>query len=209
MFATTAFSAEDHRTVGRFINFSRKSCLALNASYEPLAMMPLKRAIRLVTEGRAEVVEVDDTRIIRSVNAEVPCPAVIRLVKYVHVPRKFRKAVSNVFLFSRDRHRCAYCGRHESELRPREFLTRDHIIPQSRFANREDANTWQNCVTACVTCNIKKADRTPEEAGMTLLTTPTEPHFVLLVWSVRRLTPLQRKYIAQFYGEDVVQALDE
>ncbi|HVH12569.1 MAG TPA: HNH endonuclease [Longimicrobium sp.] len=70
-----------------------------------------------------------------------------------------------------------------------------------------DANTWDNCVTACSTCNNRKADRTPAEAGLTLRVTPAEPHFVHLEWSVRRLTPLQRKYVVQFFGADVADAL--
>lgn len=208
MFAATA-STVDNRIFRGYVNVNRRSCLALNASYEPLTMLSLKRAIRLVNEGRAEVIEVDDTRIVRSVSAAMPCPVVIRLVRYVHVPRRFRTRVSNIILFSRDHETCQYCGRHRRELRTREFLTRDHVIPQSRFENRDDANTWTNCVTACSTCNHRKADRTPEEADMKLLSSPTEPHFVRLVWALRTLTPLQRRYVTQFYGEDVVRVLEQ
>ena len=186
---------------------SRRGCLALNASYEPLVMLPVHRAVRLVLEGRAEIVETHGTRTLRSEGREVPFPAVIRLTRYVYVPRRMRRGVTNTILFARDGYTCAYCGRHRDALRGREFLTRDHVVPQSRFARRAQANTWDNCVTACSACNNRKADRTPREAGLTLRVAPTEPHFVVLEWSVRRLTPLQRKYVTQFFGADVADAL--
>lgn len=184
-----------------------RGCLALNASYEPLVMLPVQRAVRLVLEGRAELVEAHGTRVIRSAGREMPFPAVIRLVRYVYVPRRMRRGVTNTILFARDGYTCAYCGRHRDALRSREHLTRDHVTPQCRFTRRGDANTWDNCVTACSSCNNRKADRTPQEAGMTLRTVPAEPHFVHLEWSVRRLTDLQRKYIVQFFGQDVADAL--
>ena len=118
-----------------------------------------------------------------------------------------RRGVTNTILFARDEYTCAYCGRRRDQLRGREFLTRDHVLPQSRFARRADANTWENCVTACSACNNRKADRTPREAGMELRVVPAEPHFVHLEWSVRRLTPLQRKYVVQFFGKDVADSL--
>ncbi|HEY0018293.1 MAG TPA: HNH endonuclease [Longimicrobium sp.] len=186
---------------------TRRGCLTLNASYEPLVMLPVQRAVRLVMDGRAELVEAHGTRVVRSAGREVPLPAVIRLVRFVYVPRRMRRGVTNTILFARDGYACAYCGRPRDALRSREFLTRDHVLPQSRFARRAEANTWDNCVTACSTCNHRKADRTPQEAGMALRLVPAEPHFVHLEWSVRRLTALQRKYVAQFFGTDVADAL--
>jgi 5-methylcytosine-specific restriction endonuclease McrA len=186
---------------------TRRGCLTLNASYEPLVMLPVQRAVRLVMDGRAELVEAHGTRVVRSAGREMPLPAVIRLVRFVYVPRRMRRGVTNTILFARDGYACAYCGRPRDALRSREFLTRDHVLPQSRFVRRAEANTWDNCVTACSTCNHRKADRTPQEAGMALRVTPAEPHFVHLEWSVRRLTALQRKYVAQFFGTDVADAL--
>jgi 5-methylcytosine-specific restriction endonuclease McrA len=182
-----------------------QSCLALNASYEPLTMTPLHRAIRLVLDGKAEIVEAEDVRPVCSEHVVMPRPVVIRLTKFVHVPRRFRRQVTNTILFARDDRSCCYCGRHESELRPREFLTRDHVLPLSRGGT----NDWTNCVTACAACNTRKANRTPFEAHMPLRVTPTEPHLVHLVWSVRRLTPLQRKYVAEFFGDATVSMLEE
>jgi 5-methylcytosine-specific restriction endonuclease McrA len=178
-------------------------CLALNASFEPLTILSVRRALRLVIDQKAEILEVDERRWFRSEHREMPCPVVIRLVRYVHVPRKFRRQVTNTFLFARDGYRCQYCGRHRSELRGRDFLTRDHIVPVSRGG----ANDWGNVVAACSPCNNRKGNRLPKEVGMKLLTTPKEPNHVELVWAVRRITAVQAKYISMFYGEDVLRAL--
>jgi 5-methylcytosine-specific restriction endonuclease McrA len=179
-------------------------CLALNASFEPLTMVPLKRALRLVIDGKAEIVESDRGKAVRSERLAVPRPVVIRLRKFVHVPRRFRRQVTNTFLFARDGYRCQYCGRASYELRPRESLTRDHVIPISRGG----LNVWTNVVTACSPCNTRKADHLLVEIGMQLAHPPTEPHFVHLSWAVRRLTPTQARYIKLFYGGDVVRQLE-
>ena len=178
-------------------------CLALNASYEPLTMLPLRRALRLVLDQKAEILEADESRRFRSASQELPCPVVIRLVRFVHVPRRFRRQVTNTFLFARDHYRCQYCGRHRSRLRGREFLTRDHVLPISRGG----LNTWDNVVAACSPCNNRKGNRTPDEASLPLLTVPHEPNYVELVWAVRRVTPIQAKWIRMFYGEEVLRAL--
>ena len=107
-------------------------CLALNASFEPLTMVPVRRALRLVIEGKAEIVEAEGRDVVRSERLVLPRPAIIRLVKFVHVPRRFRRQVTNTFLFARDGYRCQYCHRSQLELRPRECLTRDHLVPLSR-----------------------------------------------------------------------------
>lgn len=178
-------------------------CLALNASFEPLTILPIKRALRLVIDRKAEILEVDENRMFRSERREIACPCVIRLVRYVHVPRKFRRQVTNTFLFARDRYQCQYCGRHRSELRGREFLTRDHVVPLSKGGE----NKWLNVVTACSPCNNRKGSHLPLEVGMHPLHLPHEPNYVELVWAVRRITPVQAKYIRLFYGEDVLRAL--
>ena len=180
-------------------------CLALNASFEPLTMVPLRRPLRLVSDGKAEIVEADSDRVVRSERLTFPRPAVIRLTKFIHVPRRFRRQVTNTFLFARDRYRCQYCGRLSAELKPRESLTRDHLIPISRGGT----NDWGNVVTACSPCNTRKGNRLPDEIGMHPLTAPIEPHFVHLSWAVRRLTPSQAHYIRLFYGQDMLHQLED
>jgi 5-methylcytosine-specific restriction endonuclease McrA len=178
-------------------------CLALNASFEPLTMVPVRRALRLLIDGKAEIVEAESGRVVRSERMTLPRPAVIRLTRFIHVPRKFRRQVTNTFLFARDGYTCQYCGRHQMALKPRESLTRDHVIPLSRGG----LNDWTNVVTACAPCNTKKANRLPHEIGMHPLHPPVEPHFVHLGWAVRRLTPAQAKYIELFYGRDTLNDL--
>lgn len=180
-------------------------CLALNASYEPLTMVPMKRALRLVIDGKAEIVEADGGRLVRSERLAIPRPMVIRLTRFIHVPRRFRRQVTNTFLFARDGYRCQFCGRSSAELRPRESLTRDHLVPLSRGGT----NDWTNVVTACSPCNTRKGNRLPGEIGMHPLTHPVEPHFVHLSWAVRRLTPIQAKYIKVFYGASVLHQLED
>ena len=179
-------------------------CLALNASYEPLTMVPLRRALRLLIDGKAEIVEADSDRVVRSELLTMPRPAVIRLTKFIHVPRRFRRQVTNTFLFARDHYRCQYCGRHVLELKPREALTRDHLLPLSRGGTNE----WSNVVTACSPCNTRKGNHLPSEIGMHPLTHPVEPHFVHLSWAVRKLTPVQSRYIKTFYGSEILHQLE-
>jgi 5-methylcytosine-specific restriction endonuclease McrA len=166
-------------------------CLALNASFEPLTMVPVRRALRLVIEGKAEIVESDADEHVRSERL------------FVHVPRRFRRQVTNTFLFARDGYRCQYCHRSQLELRHRECLTRDHLIPLSRGGDNE----WTNVVTACSSCNTRKGNHLPEECGMHPMHQAREPHFVHLSWAVRRLTVAQAKYIKLFYGDEALRAL--
>ena len=168
-------------------------------------MVPLRRALRLVIDGKAEIVEADAERLVRSERMAVPRPMVIRLTKFIHVPRRFRRQVTNTFLFARDQYRCQYCGRASLELKVRESLTRDHVVPLSRGGS----NLWTNVVTACSSCNTRKANHLPAEIGMHLLHNPVEPHFVHLSWAVRRLTPIQARYIKVFYGSETLHQLEE
>src|SRR5256886_8915640 len=101
-------------------------CLALNASFEPLTMVPVRRALRLVIDRKAEIVEAEGP-VVKSERLAIPRPAVIRLVKVVHVPRPFRRPGTNTFLFARDNYRCPFCGRSQQELGHREWLTRGHL----------------------------------------------------------------------------------
>ncbi len=165
-------------------------------------MVPVRRALRLVIEGKAEIVEAEQD-LVRSARLVLPKPAVIRLVRFIHVPRRFRRQVTNTFLFARDDYRCQYCHRTQAELRHRECLTRDHLVPLSRGGN----NDWTNVVTACSACNTRKGNHLPEECGMVPLHPPHEPHFVHLAWAVRRLTQIQARYIRMFYGKEALQAL--
>ncbi len=179
-------------------------CLALNASFEPLTMVPVRRALRLVIDGKAEIVETDPARVVRSASLSMPRPAVIRLTKFVHVPRRFRRQVTNTFLFARDHYRCQYCGRAAVELKPREALTRDHLIPMSRGGTNE----WTNVITACSTLQHAQGEPLPARdrhapalaAGRAALRAPELG---------RAPTHAdQAKYIRVFYGTETLQHVE-
>lgn len=109
--------------------------------------------------------------------------------KYFDVAKYGHVAVSNRRIFSRDRYRCAFCGVKFTNLN---LLSRDHIVPQSKGG----PNTWNNVVTSCYKCNSKKADRTPEQAGMKLLYEPYVPnHWETLLLENKSPTKCQYDYL--------------
>ena len=144
--------------------------LVLNASYEPLNVCSLRRAHVLVFKGKAEVVEELD-RPLRSATDTYQWPHVIRLVHYVRVPRMVQRKISRRALFARDGWRCVYCGTTNGR------LTLDHVVPRSKGGE----SIWENVVTACAPCNLRKGDRSLEQLGMELKTTPRAPQPVLFI----------------------------
>ena len=88
----------------------------------------------------------------------------IRLRQYVRVP--FRQLpLTRRNLFQRDNHTCQYCGSRDNQ------LSIDHVIPRSRGGG----DTWENVTTACLSCNVRKGNRTPKEASMPLGHVPRRP----------------------------------
>ncbi|HWQ14403.1 MAG TPA: HNH endonuclease [Roseiflexaceae bacterium] len=143
--------------------------LVLNASYEPLQLISIRRAIVLLLQDKAELVEAAEQRL-RARGLSLEVPVVIRLVRYIKIPRRLRLPCSRRGVLARDRETCQYCG-----VQPgRAQLTVDHILPRSRGG----LTTWENVVAACRDCNHRKGGRTPEEANMTLQTVPRQPQFV-------------------------------
>ena len=144
--------------------------LVLNASYEPLNVCSVRRAHVLVYKGKAEVVERLDQPL-RSAASAFTWPHVIRLVTYVRVPRAVQRKISRRALFARDGWRCVYCGTANGR------LTLDHVIPRSKGGE----SIWENVVTACAPCNLRKGDRSLEQAGMQLRTSPRAPTPTLFI----------------------------
>ena len=144
--------------------------LVLNASYEPLNVCTVRRAHVLVFKGKAEVVE-ELGRPLRSAAAEFVWPHVIRLLQYVRVPKSVQRKISRRALFARDSWRCQYCGADGGR------LTLDHVVPRSRGGE----SVWENVVTSCAPCNLRKGNRTLEEAGMRLAKIPRAPAPALFV----------------------------
>ncbi|MCI4064524.1 HNH endonuclease [Micromonospora sp. R77] len=135
--------------------------LVLNADLGPLHRVPIKHAIRMLMRQVAEIHEAEPDRHL----GIFPMPRVLRLVRYVVTRWRYTHgpAWSKGGVLRRDGHRCGYC------LGP--ATTVDHILPRSRGGR----NTYQNTISACYSCNQRKADRTPAEAGMELLLQPTVP----------------------------------
>ncbi|MCH7736452.1 MAG: HNH endonuclease [Chloroflexi bacterium] len=141
----------------------RAPVLVLNLNYVPVNVCTVRRAIVLVTKGKAEQLE-NHLGQLHTVSRVVDAPSVIRLaymVKRPFLPRKLSK--KEVFL--RDKFTCQYCGKKAHD------LTLDHVIPRRQHG----AHTWENVVTACNRCNLRKAGRTPAEAKMRLGKTPRAP----------------------------------
>jgi 5-methylcytosine-specific restriction endonuclease McrA len=142
--------------------------LLLNASHEPLCVVPMRRAVVLVLKEKAEIVARNGAEL-HSEWVTLPVPSVIRLNHYVRVPYRNRVPLSRRAVFARDGHKCQYCNRAAENI--------DHVMPRSRGG----PHAWDNVVASCRACNARKEDRLPAEAGLTLKHPPREPHADLWV----------------------------
>jgi len=136
--------------------------LVLNATYEPLCVVPVRRAVVLVLKDKAEVLHAGD-RDLHSERTVMPVPSVIRLTYFVKVPYRTRAALNRRAVFARDDNRCQYCGTTAENI--------DHVVPRSRGGE----HVWENVVAACRPCNSRKEDRSVHEAGLVLRRRPAAP----------------------------------
>ncbi len=162
--------------------------LLLNATFEPLKVIHWKRAIRLLTLGKVEVLE-EYEREIRSVSFAIKLPAVLRLFRFVRYRKKEVK-FSRVNIYARDGFKCQYCGKKfESQ-----DLTFDHIVPKRHGGKTE----WTNIVTSCYKCNRKKGGRTLKAAGFRLVKKPVKPDwvpFIMITIGARSVPQSWRDYL--------------
>lgn len=168
--------------------------LLLNASYEALGTVDVPRAVRLIWKRTAEMVEKDGVRVLRSQHFVFEVPSVIRLVEYVDV-RKRRNASGKqrLRILMRDKMRCQYCG-----VRGTQFdLTLDHIQPRSRGGH----SGVENLCAACKSCNQRKGDRTPDEARMPLLATPSALRYGLDKAALRHYAESRPEWRAYLFLE--------
>lgn len=152
--------------------------LVLNAdfrplSYYPLSVLPWQEAVKAVFLDRVNILSEYD-KIVRSPGFSMRLPSVVSLKKYIAPARRPAFTRFNVFL--RDGFRCQYCG-------SREDLTFDHVMPRSRGG----VTSWDNVVTACSPCNLKKGGLLPREANMHPMKTPRMP-------TVHELQELGRRF---------------
>jgi 5-methylcytosine-specific restriction endonuclease McrA len=146
-----------------------KAVLVLNQNYLPMNICSARRALVLMLQGKAEMVE-NGTGEVHTVNAIFPLPSVIRLMYLIKLPRIQRK-LTRFEVFNRDRFTCQYCGRETRE------LTLDHVVPRSRGGQ----HSWENLVSACIPCNHRKGERVLAEAKLKLSRQPHAPPPFFLV----------------------------
>ena len=143
-----------------------KQVLVLNAGYEPLSLVSVRRAVVLLLREKAEMLEATQ-QMLYSANRTIPVPLVIRLVHYVRLPHR-RVPPTRAAIMLRDMYVCQYCGEKPGQL----ALTVDHVVPRSRGGE----HSWTNLATACKRCNQRKGNHLPEEAGMEMLAVPYQPN---------------------------------
>ena len=158
--------------------------LVLNATFEPLSVVPTRRAIVLVLRERADVLA-SNGKVWHSERLWLSSPSVIRLRHFVKIPYSQRVPLNRKTVFHRDAFACQYCGRQAENL--------DHVVPKSL----RGGHTWENVVACCRRCNTKKGGRTPREAGVTLIRRPVAPRqrSWVLVASGTRPDPAWEPYL--------------
>jgi len=157
--------------------------LVLNQSYEPLNICRVRRAMRLLYQNKAEMLE-NGVGFIHSADREFQVPSVIRLGNVVKRPHRLERKLTRLEVFRRDHFICQYCGKETRQ------LTIDHVIPRYRGGQ----HTWENVASACVACNRRKAGRTPREAGMKLLHQPARPRGDGLIYIPDHLYDVRREW---------------
>lgn len=136
--------------------------LVLNATYEPLSVVSDRRAVVLVLNGKAVVIEHRDQEWTAE-RIAIRVPSVVKLTRYVKVPYQRTVPVTRRAVLGRDENRCQYCAGPADSI--------DHVVPRSRGGS----HTWDNVVACCRRCNVRKGNRLPAEAGLTLLRRPEPP----------------------------------
>jgi 5-methylcytosine-specific restriction endonuclease McrA len=146
--------------------------LVLNATYEPLCVVPTRRALVLVIQAKAELLAATG-RVFHAARVTLDEPSVVRLSYFVRVPHQAHVALNRRAIFARDGHRCQYCGAQAENI--------DHIVPRSKGG----PHAWDNVVAACRRCNARKRDHLLEESGMKLRHLPSAPRG--RVWALAAL----------------------
>jgi 5-methylcytosine-specific restriction endonuclease McrA len=159
--------------------------LVLNRNWQPVNVATVSRALTMLWSESAKVVDPDDFRLytwsdwssllpkdgepfIQAVHLRLRVPEVLTLTRYDRI-RESTVAFCRRNIFKRDHMTCQYCGARPGSSE----LTIDHVIPRSLGGT----SNWENCVLACVPCNARKANRTPEQAHMRLTRPPRRPNW--------------------------------
>jgi 5-methylcytosine-specific restriction endonuclease McrA len=163
----------------------QRPTLVLNRTWQPVNVATVARALVLVFNDTARVVDPADYQTynwadwaklrprdgeacIRGVRMRLRVPEVVTLAHFDRLP-SVTVSFSRRNLFKRDHYTCQYCGAQPGA----EELTIDHVTPRSQGGE----SRWENCVLACVSCNKRKADRTPQQAHLHLRRKPVRPRW--------------------------------
>jgi 5-methylcytosine-specific restriction endonuclease McrA len=185
----------------------QKPVLVLNRNWQACHVVPVSRAFTLLWKGVARIIDVEDYQsfswedwsqlrpkegepVIRSVNAQVRVPEVIALTRYDKLPTK-SVTFSRRNIFKRDRGTCQYCGKQPAP----DETTIDHVLPRAQGG----VSSWANCALACLECNKRKADRTPQQAGMKLKKNPIQPTWKPLYASHHIRLESWAKFVSEVY----------
>ena len=148
--------------------------LVLNNTFEPLQILTLQKALKLLMKEKAEIIKIIPDRVIRSVSSSMVWPSVIRLFKYIkHQKRSLPYSRRNILV--RDKFICSYCGKSNTK------MTVDHIIPTSRGGK----TSWENVVACCERCNTRKGNKMLYEVDMKLSFTPRKPSPLMFIKYVK------------------------
>lgn len=183
--------------------------LTVDLAARPIGLMPVKDAVARLAESmisgveRAQALISNDERTFRSKYVEIPAPVVLMVDAEPKdwtelLPAEMGRVSSRV-LFARDRYACQYCDFVATSGNAAKQLTVDHVKPAHLFASRAEATFWENCTTACRSCNQAKGGQLPMEFGKLPRITPTQPHYVQLRFA-GRLSPAQRSYVRDYFS---------
>lgn len=153
--------------------------LLLNSNYEPLNVCNIRRAMALILLGKAEVIEEAHLGITTS-RGQLPAPSVVKMRYQVKRPMP-QLRLSRHSVLARDEYTCQYCG-------SKRDLTIDHVIPRWTGG----PHTWENLVACCRKCNLKKGDKTPQQANMKLKRLPRRPKYIPYLSLQKYLKAIER-----------------
>lgn len=185
----------------------QRPTLVLNKNWQPVGVMSVAKAMTKVFNESAKIIDPEDFQqyswedwaelaaegdadVLKTQHFDIRVPEVIVLQHYDKLPSN-SVTFSRRNIFKRDRYTCQYCHKQPGS----EELTIDHVVPKSR----QGGSTWTNCVLACLDCNARKANRTPEEAGMKLKQTPVKPNWRPLYSSRGARIDSWSKFISEAY----------
>ena len=144
-----------------------KKVLLLNSSYEPISVINGKKAITMLITKKVDYIEKTQL-FINSEKLKISLPLIVKLKSYIYLEKR-KIALTRKNIFKRDSYKCQYCGKSASS------LTIDHVIPK----NKGGKDSWDNLVSACMKCNLNKADSFLKDINMRLINSPKKPHYLI------------------------------